>query len=316
MSAPSLATVGRALFLEELYSSGLPQLLARYEPEARVSQILETNLGTYPAAEMLVAASANSPAGTGAEVASEDAERIMDLANQLLLRMPISSGPEAYQVSLLRTLGGIRPAWLTAPIFERILRPFDPGLLDRFGASSAEMFGAVIEIGDAVPGGHPISMDLFNHLPQGCLIDHDAIREPADLWNFGVVRVGHTVIPLGRRLAEVVYRIACRELASKGGHFTDRKGDSLERVVREEISAIAPTWRWIPNYTIEGDNGSEKDLLGVGPEVGVAIEAKAVVVRRRAADWSVRDLVSDLGPVRDAKAQLEGPIELLRKGVE
>jgi hypothetical protein len=308
---PSRPSTGRDLFLADLEQTRLPQILGRYEPEARLSQTLARPIGTYPAAEMLIAASANSPAGTGVTVSAEDQEEMLRISQRLLLRAPLDEG---IQLSLLRTLRGIRPAWLSAPMFERILKPFDDQMVQKFGTTSEEMFGAVVRIGDATRGSEVHDLDLFRALPQDSLIDHDNIREPADLWNYGVVRVGRTVLPLDHRMAEVVYRIVCRTLAKEGGQFTTAKGASLEAIVKEELRSLAPSWRWFTNYTIGREDGDEKDLLGVGPGVGIAVETKSVVFRRTSADWSLRNLLSDLAPLREAKIQLRDPTELLQTG--
>gem|GEM_PF-2827492 len=236
---------------------------------------------------------------------------MMTLAQRLLLRQPPGGG---IQVSLARTLRGLRPAWLAAPIYQRILRPFDSDLKRIFGATSTDMFDAVVRIADSRPGIGAMPVDWLAPIPEECLVRYEEIREPSDLWDAGVVRVGNSIIPLGHRLAESTYRAALRGLASALSGFTTSEGRSVERVVREEVQNLAPEWNWISNYTIEGESNDEKDLVGLGPGVGLAIESKAGGLTRLGMDWSRLNLSRDLQPIRTAQDQLSAPLAVLLGG--
>ncbi len=301
---------GRDLFLVALGNSKLPEMVREYDFDSLLRRAIPGSVGNYSGLEVLVCALANLSTGNDRHPSDDVVERIMVESSRLAIRY---AGPDTPLLSNLRVVRATRPDWLTCPIYQSILAPFEDEVEEVVGFFPREIFPEIAWYSSQTGTWAPIPAALLALSPD-LMVPWQELTEPSRFDGVGFLQIGPDIATLRYKLAETTYRYLCRTLAKRLGRFTDRKGDRIEEVVFRMISGAARGWTWYRGYSTALDSGREKDLLGIGGGAGIALECKALSVRATSTDWSVRNLASDLKPLLYASDQIQAPIELIEKG--
>jgi hypothetical protein len=309
---------GKLRFVEELGKSTLPALLSPYDAEARLTAAFKLRGGLYAGAEVLIAASAQTPSGGARRVPLDEARRIRGAADQFVIA---NVGGPSFTVSGLRTVRALRPPWFSAPVYGAILAPFDDELEASIGHRSGVLLTIATEISEMPPsvGSFP---PRWSPLAEHLTVCHEEIGSPGDLWKAGFVEVGTTIIPLKYKIADATYRWICETLAERLPRFFDAKGESLERVVLSYLRSAFPRWEWVHSYEItvprSGQEASrapdENDIIGFENGVGLAVESKSLRFRPASGYWSALNADRDAKPIIHADRQILRALSLLANG--
>jgi hypothetical protein len=247
--------------------------------------------------------------GDAAEMPLPEMHKAGEIARQVIESDLEGLGPLMLALRLLREP---RPPWFSAPLYAELLAPFDSLCLSVLGQTPERILQEAVGLNDARGESAELGQKFPELLLQELVIDLDQVETPADLRNRVFVRFdeGYSYV-LGYNAADAVYRGVTKLLGEASPTFGTRKGRSLEQFVRRRIERLAPSWSVKQGVVVDG---KEKDLLAWDEEVAVAVECKGLKIRGSSADWSFRNLESDITSMESALGQLKPAMGLLEEG--
>lgn len=296
----------RNWFKEAVLSSKIPKLVSDFQLDILIQKAMLSSSGTFSGFEVLLSATALCKTGKKTDISNKALNMILEESEKILEMRPKS---DILALNFLGSVRGLRPAWFSCPIYQNMLTPFKHEMEKFLGSSIVDIFDAVLKMSDSKRN-MPLSASLKT-LDPILTIEHSKITTPADLWDKLFVQLDNSSITLTYKIADVTYSAICRTLQKDIPRFGEKKGKSLEKLVKERIENFMPSNEIYHSYYIDRN---EKDLMVIGKDMGIAIECKSTRIRSSSADWSRLNAVDDTRPVLDALKQLMAPLELLRDG--
>lgn len=304
------APTGReAWFASQVFSSRLPQIIRRYRRRAFAIALGGQGQATHAQVELLLAAMSLIPAGDASNVPHYDVEESLAIANQILETAPGEMGPTT---AALRFVKGLRPAWLTVPLYKELLAPFSDISQTVLGATTDELLDLARSWSDTEPSAGELSVHIPEELKAQICISVEDLREPSHLNSRIFVHVEDDFsYVLWYKAPENMYRALVRVLGGKSATMRTKRGRALEDFVARRIGKFAPAWEMRRGTYIDG---REKDILAWDEDLGLAIECKSLALRDAATGWSNLHLESDVNTVQEALGQVQPALNLLQKG--
>lgn len=286
--------------------NNLPSLISKYDVNELINKSMERTFGTYHGFEILLSITALTETGTEKTIKEKDLDEIIIECEKLFQGTPKS---DILSLLSIRHVRGLRPPWFSWPIYSEILNPFDDKIRDIFGFSLDEISKDIVNL-------DPKSElnrfpDAIEKIKPYTTIKHSNIQTPGDLWDKLFVEIKNETVGLFYKISDVAYWVICRELQNRYSKFGDKKGKSLENLVKKEITRFLPSHDSFQEYYIDEN---EKDIITIGKKMGWAIESKAMNIRPSSADWSNLNAIDDMVPILKGLEQIIPPLDLLKNG--
>lgn len=213
-------------------------------------------------------------------------------------------------MGLLRGVRRLRPHWLTSVVYIELLKPFNSEIMELTGYSVEDIYNS-LNVALAKVGTLKETPMELGYFVKSASIYWRNINSPADLWNIGFVNYDEWSWAIAHTLPEVIYNRLCKDLPKTLKYFDKKKGETIERYVRDKFSKFLKGCNCYPNSYI-GQN--EKDLICICGDAGIAIESKSLKYRTGSVYRSLSLAYGDSSPLRIGLEQVVESMKILEGG--